>query len=129
MFAPEPSSLNAFIRAEVRFKDGTTGFFDLPRMSKLSLVDRYLKERYRKWAIDNLRSDDYKSYWPAAASYVAREANHNSAVPPVEVSLWRYWTMVENPYKKFVPVGYRIQDEKLEKFKFYTQAIKEEDLK
>lgn len=128
MFAPEPSSINAFIRAEVKFHDGSVRFFDLPRMSQMSLVERFFKERYRKWALDNVRTDDHKAVWPSTARYVARLARDSGGGIPVEVSLWRHWTLIKDPLKEFVPTGYRIPDEKLEKFKFHTQAIREEDL-
>ena len=128
MFAPEPASINAFLRAEVKFTDGTTGFFDLPRMANMNLVERFFKERYRKWAIDNVRSDDHKGFWPATARYVARGVRETTGKTPGEVSLWRHWTIIKDPNLEFVPTGYRIPDEKLEKFKFHTQPIREEDL-
>ncbi len=128
MFAPEPASMNSYLRAEVKFKDGSVGFFDLPRVSKMGLAERFFKERYRKWAIDNVRTDDHKFYWPATARYVARSVHETTAGIPVEISLWRHWTLIKDPTLQFVPTGYRIPDEQLEKFKFHTQAIREADL-
>jgi hypothetical protein len=128
MFAPEPSSINVFLRAEVKFKDGSTGIFDLPRIAKMGLMERFFKERYRKWGMDNIRTDDHKFYWPATARYVARSVHQSTGGVPVEVSLWRHWTMIKDPTLEFVPTGYRIPDEKLEKFKFHTQLIREADL-
>ncbi|MBU6154038.1 MAG: hypothetical protein KGP28_07025 [Bdellovibrionales bacterium] len=128
MFAPEPSSINAFLRAEVRFKDGSVDYHDFPRMSKMSVSERFFKERYRKWAVDNVRTDDHRVYWPAAARYAARRAQEKTGKVPIEVSLWRHWTIIKDPMKEFVPTGYRIPDEKLEKFKFHIQVIREEDL-
>jgi len=128
MFAPEPSSLNGFLRGEVKYQDGSTGFYEFPRMCKLGLMDRFFKERYRKWAIDNVRADSHRADWPATARYVARQANRNPAVPPVEVSLWRHWVMVKDPMVEFVPVGYRVPDEKLETFRFHVEKITPADL-
>jgi hypothetical protein len=128
MFAPEPSRMNAFVRAEVKFKDGSIGFFDLPRLSQLGLFERYFRERYRKWAIDNLRSDSQKQHWPASARFVARQIHESTGGIPVEVSFWRHWILVPNPNEEFVRVGYRVSDERLEKFMFHKQTIREEDL-
>jgi hypothetical protein len=128
MFAPEPSSLNAFVRVEVKYKDGKVRWFDLPRMSELGYVDKYFQERYRKWAVDNIRSDDSRGYWPAAARYLARKANPDPLNPPVEISLWRFWMTIESPDVKFRPVGFRVSEQELQKFKFFTTALKPEDL-
>jgi hypothetical protein len=128
MFAPEPSSINAYLRAEVKFRDGAVRDFELPRMSKMGIVDRFFKERYRKWAVDNVRSDGQKQHWPATARYIARIARQATGEVPVEVSLWRHWTFIKDPNIEFVPTGYRIPDERMEKFKFHTEVIREADL-
>lgn len=127
MFAPEPSNLNAFLRAEVKTTDGRHLRFDFPRMSELDRFDRYLMERYRKWAVDNVRSDNFSAYWPATARFVARKLKEEQGVTAVQVELWRYWTHVEAPDLHFRPFGYRIPESEMERAKFFTLAIHAED--
>jgi len=96
MFAPDPSKLNNYVGAVVTYRDGSKSEWDFPRMEKLGIVDKYFKERYRKYASDNLRLDTRSGLWPDAARYVAR-VNDKPANPPVEVTLVRYWSEVPPP--------------------------------
>lgn len=128
MFAPDPYANNSFIRAEIRYADGTTSWISTPRMIELEKTERYLLERYRKWSDDCIRTDAYSNYWPLAARYFARKAHTTTANPPVEVSLWRFWTPIANPAEKFEPVGYRVPESKMERFRYFTMMIAPEDL-
>jgi len=96
MFAPDPSKLNNYVAAVVTYRDGTSSLWTFPRMEKLGPMDRYLKERYRKYANDNLRLDSNEGIWPDAARYIAR-ANYRPSNPPVTVGLVRYWRFVPPP--------------------------------
>lgn len=116
MFAPDPSRLNNYISATVTYRDGRTSEWDFPRMEKLGIVDKYFKERYRKYASDNLRLDTRSGLWPDAARYVAR-ANDNPADPPVAVELIRHWSEVPppggapNPWSQFTFFKYAVRPE------------------
>ena len=96
MFAPNPSSLNGYVGAQVIFHDGHTALWSFPRMEELGLVDKYFRERYRKYAVDNLRLDTNSVTWPDAARYIAR-LNNSAINPPVAVNLIRYWSTVPPP--------------------------------
>lgn len=96
MFAPEPSKLNSYIGAQIVFRDGRTALWNFPRMENLGIVDKYFKERYRRYANDSLRLDNNARLWPDAARYVAR-LHDSPSNPPVEVSLIRYWSVVPPP--------------------------------
>jgi len=96
MFAPEPSRLNCYVGAQIVYRDGHNSLWTFPRMENLGIVDKYFKERFRKFANDNLRLDTNSALWPDAARYIARL--HNSAAnPPVAVNLIRYWSEVPPP--------------------------------
>jgi hypothetical protein len=97
MFAPDPSKLNNYVGAILTYRDGRTAEWDFPRMENLGYVDRYFKERYRKYANDNLRIDARSALWPDAARYVARLNAADPANPPVEVALVRHWSEVPPP--------------------------------
>jgi hypothetical protein len=96
MFAPDPSKLNNYVGAVITYRDGTSSQWTFPRMEELGAWDRYLKERYRKYANDNLRLDGNAPIWPDAARYIAR-LNNRPGNPPVEVGLVRYWQFVPPP--------------------------------
>lgn len=96
MFAPEPSRLNCYVGAQVVFRDGHSALWTFPRMENLGIVDKYFKERYRRYANDSIRRDDNAADWPDAARYIAR-LNSSPSNPPVAVNLIRYWSVVPPP--------------------------------
>src|SRR5215469_9235794 len=96
MFAPDPSKLNCYLGAQIAFRDGRTALWTFPRMENLGVIDKYFKERYRKYANDNLRLNADAPAWPDAARYIAR-LHYSPANPPVSVSLVRYWSIVPPP--------------------------------
>jgi hypothetical protein len=98
MFAPEPSKLNNYVTATVIYRDGRTSEWAFPRMENLGIVEKYFKERYRKYASDNLRIDTRSGLWPDAARYIAR-ATATASAPPVEVDLVRHWSEVPPPLR------------------------------
>jgi hypothetical protein len=57
MFAPIPKSANAYIEAEVVYRDGSRKTWAFPRMEQLGLAEKYFRERYRKF-IENLPRDE-----------------------------------------------------------------------
>jgi hypothetical protein len=96
MFAPDPSKLNNYVTANVIYRDGRTAQWTFPRMENLGYVDKYFKERYRKYASDNLRLDTHSALWPDAARYVARAVATPSETP-AEIDLVRHWSEVQPP--------------------------------
>jgi hypothetical protein len=96
MFAPEPTKFNSYMEADVIFQDGQKRTWAFPRMEKLGYWKRYRKERYRKFANENLRMDANSALWPDAALRIAR-LNRNAANPPVMVILVRCWSQIPPP--------------------------------
>jgi len=129
MFSPNPSNSNAMVRAEILYQNGSVQFWDLPRMMNLSIRDKYVFERYRKWAVDNIRLDDHEVYWPDSASFIARKANDDPNNPPIKVTLWRLWKDIEDPEIHFRKVGFRVPESELHRHPFYSTSIKPEDLR
>jgi hypothetical protein len=95
MFCPTPGHMNSFLDATVRLADGTTRAWTFPRMRSYNLLERYQKERYRKW-VENIRMDANEIAWADAARFVARRFV-GEASRPVRVSLHRHWAMVPPP--------------------------------
>jgi len=126
MFTPDPLKLNVYVEAEVRFHDGGKRIWGFPRMDKLGLLDRYSKERYRKFANDYLRMDANSALWPDAARYVARDAARAMADPsnpPVMVQLVRYWSQIMPPG----PDG-SYRSEPWTEYRFFTYIVRSGDL-
>jgi hypothetical protein len=95
MFAPDPLRLNLRVDAEITFRDGQTRTWEFPRMDALGFVDRYFKERYRKYATEYLRADNgNEALRPDAARYIAR-LNNQPSNPPVTVTLYRSWSQIQ----------------------------------
>ena len=96
MFAPDPSKLNCYMAAQVVFRDGHSALWTFPRMENLGIIDKYFKERYRRYANDSIRRDANAAAWPDAARCIAR-LNNSLSNPPVAVNLIRYWSEVPPP--------------------------------
>lgn len=124
MFAPDPPMSNIHVDAEITFRNGETRVWKFPRMNELGLVEKYYKERYRKYANDHLRVDDGNSALRVdAARFVAR-LNNQPSNPPVKVALQRSWSDIRPP----APDGvYR--EGPLSTVVFFTYAVTSGDLK
>ena len=123
MFAPDPSKLNNYVSANVIYRDGRIAQWTFPRMETLGYVDKYFKERYRKYACDNLRLDTRSALWPDATRYVARAVATPSETP-VEIDLVRHWSEVQPPG----PHGEELSTPWSE-FTFYRYTVQPGDLR
>jgi hypothetical protein len=85
MFAPNPKSINSYIKAVVFTQDRHMKVWTFPRMEELSFGERYPKERYRKFA-EMLPDQKNEALWPGVAAHVARLFN-NPLDPPDKVVL------------------------------------------
>jgi hypothetical protein len=95
MFAPAPLSLNFRIEAIIQYQDGSTRTWNFPEMAKLSLWERYQKERYRKWA-ERVRLDSSSAIWDDTCRFVAR-LNDTPTNHPTRVILIRHWEQIPPP--------------------------------
>jgi hypothetical protein len=95
MFAPLPAAENAYVQGVVITHDGHLHTWKFPRMEQLSLLERYSKERYRKFQ-ENLPNEKYSAIWPDVARDLARRYNQPDN-PPEIVMLIRYWSSINVP--------------------------------
>lgn len=89
LFGPELRSYNWNNIVLIEFADGTVKIHEMPRMEKLSLVEKFLREKERSILNDRLAFHVYKRFWPPVARYMARANNDTSAGknnPPVKVT-------------------------------------------
>lgn len=107
MFSPNPAQVDYWLDAEVEFADGSKKIHQYPRIKDLSLTQKYIKERYRKYT-ERSANDDPSSRrrFPAFAQRIALEAAHDPKNLPVEVRLRRHWRRILPPGQQ-TPEGYQ----------------------
>ncbi|MBX3097820.1 MAG: hypothetical protein KF812_13275, partial [Fimbriimonadaceae bacterium] len=67
------------------------------RMYDLSIGEKYLKERYRKFT-ERLNGDDFRAKWPHFAQRMAYLAWTDPDNPPEQVNLRRHFKEWVQPY-------------------------------
>jgi hypothetical protein len=87
MFAPDPKSINSYVRAVVITQDRHIKVWNFPRMEELSFWERYRKERYRKFA--EVLPEREEALWPDVAAHLARRFNGQDD-PPYKVLLIQF---------------------------------------
>jgi hypothetical protein len=115
-FAPAPKIINPYLEATIIRHDGSQQVWKFPRMEQLSLLQRYAKERYRKFD-ENLADNKGTDLRPDVARHLARMFA-NAANPPEIIMLIQYWsdiTLDDKPLKHGqVFFVYRVQPGDLE---------------
>jgi hypothetical protein len=120
MFAPIPKAANTYVEAVVIYDDGSRKTWTLPRPQQLGLIERYFRERYRKFA-DNLQVEENEALLPDAARYIAR-LNSTSAKPVKTVILIQRFSFmvarldgsyVAEPWEQHILLGYGVRPEDL----------------
>lgn len=91
MFGPVPPSQDNYVSAKITLANGRVVERNVSVMWKMSLAERYVKERWRKLFNDNLRLDEYKQYWPAVSRWFVREVSREESSAIAKVELWRHW--------------------------------------
>ena len=123
MFAPDPMRNNTYVDAEITYRDGRKHIWSFPQMQELGYYDRYVKERYRKFATERLWVEENSMLWPDAARYVAR-LNAKPSNPPQTVKLVHYWFEIPPP----PPPGEQPSPEHLGRNIFFVYTVKPGDL-
>lgn len=94
VFAPNLRRYNPHATATVTFADGSTQLYEFPRMEKMSLLEKWKREKWRKFDVDNMPWSSASGYHEDVARFVARELYRDSANPPVQVALAVHWAGV-----------------------------------
>ncbi len=93
MFAPNPANTDMYPDADVTLKSGKVLHYDYPRMYSLSRLQKYQKERYRKFfenASDIKSAYLFPVFARAVVNIIAKDPND----PPVKVELKRHQVQV-----------------------------------
>jgi hypothetical protein len=99
MFSPNPASVDLWCDAQVEFKDGTVKRYQYPRVYLLSIPEKYLKERYRKF-FERAHMDDNAYMRPYFAQRIAYLHYKDPKNPPVRVKLFRHSLPIAPPGEK-----------------------------
>jgi hypothetical protein len=118
MFSPSPKRTNSYLEATLVYADGTTDYWTFPRMDRLSLTERYSKERYRKFE-ESLIDERYSDMWPDTARYIARQTRNDSKRPEIIMLVVNSSELVRNadgsfrdlPWQSRVFYRYRVEPE------------------
>ncbi|MDR3691384.1 MAG: hypothetical protein P4L46_18535 [Fimbriimonas sp.] len=122
MFAPDPAQNDTWGDAIVIFRDGSQKYYQYPRMFLLSIPEKHVKERYRKF-FERAGDDKFKFLWPQFGFHIASMFD-NPKNPPVAVKLYRHWRVVMGPgqpqnvdYKSFMFYEYFVDQASLKQFR------------
>jgi hypothetical protein len=116
MFAPNPVQVDLWMDAEVVYKDGTRTIFSYPRMFTEPLVQKYIKERYRK-LYERIDQEKYSFLWSPAAQRIAYLNADNPTNPPLLVNLRRHFQFIKRHETPSAPQAPYTM------YKYYTHVV------
>lgn len=114
MFAPEPANIDFYGDAVVTYRDGTKATWDLPRMEKLPIQIKFLKERYRKY-FERAHDDKFQYLFQPLCERIAELCDKYPDNPPVRVAVYRHWIKISDPGQ--------VQPKQYDGFNYYTGEI------
>lgn len=94
MFSPDPRTNDICVEVVFVDRDGTRRPWMLTDMVAMDYVDRWRKDRWRKYCNDHLRLDDGRHFWQPFAAYCVRRLRE-SGHDPVRIELVRWWRPCE----------------------------------
>jgi hypothetical protein len=97
MFSPDPAQEDIWVDAEITYRDKTVKRYQYPRMFLLSIPDKFVKERFRKF-YERVNSQETTYFWAPFAQRIAY-LNDDPNNPPVTVAIKRHWLRIEPPGK------------------------------
>lgn len=97
LFAPEPRSIDVHVTAEVTFADGRTTTVNLSKMDEYGFLERFQRNRWRKFFNDHVRLDRNGAMWEPVARNIARNFENHGKSRPNSIVLVRYWRLVRKP--------------------------------
>jgi hypothetical protein len=120
MFSPSPKRDNDYLEAMLVYTDGTTDYLQFPRMDRLSLSERYSKERYRKFE-ETLTDDKFSDIWPDVARYIARHPPNGSKHPEMIMLIANWSYLARNVDGSFTDLPWQSRV-------FYRYHVEPEDI-
>jgi hypothetical protein len=94
MFSPDPRTDDVCVEVAFTDADGTSDRRMLTDMVAMGTLDRWRKDRWRKYCNDHLRLDAEQHLWRPFAEYAVRQLRLEGH-DPVAVELVRWWRPCE----------------------------------
>jgi hypothetical protein len=101
VFAPNPATNNSHITATVMYEDGSIRIYPLMRIERVSLLEKLIRERHRKFLEDNIPQPANIRLLDDVARFVARQCNDvkptengKPALKPKIVTLIYFWSEI-----------------------------------
>ena len=98
MFSPDPRPEDVCVEVAFTDRDGTRDRRMLTDMLAMGFVERWQKDRWRKYFNDHLRLDDERALWQPFAEYAARRLCAEGR-DPATIELVRWWRPSERPVR------------------------------
>lgn len=86
LYGPDLREYNFHTTAVIQFVDGTCKLYEFPRMDRLSVGEKFVREKERSLFAQMLPNGQNKKFYPAVCRYLAR-ANADPQNPPVKVTV------------------------------------------
>ncbi len=96
MFAPDPSQVDYYGTATVKYLDGSEKEFKYARMFEMDFWTKYLNERRRKH-FERVHLEVNNAGWPRFAQRIAALMAEDPKNPPTEVVLHRHFQQLQRP--------------------------------
>lgn len=122
MYSPNPSKTNVYLTAKVHFDDGTSDFYEFPRVDRMNIIEKYSGgERFRVMT-ESIRVDKNQFLWKDASKFALRKlrSKHFTKIP-MKVELYRHWNMTPSPEETFRP--HLSKSRNFNSFNFYTYEV------
>jgi hypothetical protein len=123
MFAANPTRMNIYISARVKFEDGIEDEYIFPDSSRMSLGEKYRRgERFRKLISETISREENRFMWPDVAKFSLRKLRkrHFTRIP-VRVELFQHWRKTPDLKQEFIP--HLTKFKLYSTFKFYTHEV------
>jgi hypothetical protein len=122
MFSPNPRNVNLNYVALITYADGSVKLWQFPRMEHLNIIDKMIKERYRKFINDHVSNESEKMIWPDVARHLAYINNSNPNNPPKVISLRSFISEIPD-------LETNNKRKETESYTFFVYKVMPEDLK
>lgn len=90
MFSPDPRTADICVEMRCTNRDGTNDRRMLSDMIAMGFLERWQKDRWRKYFNDHLRLDAERRLWQPFAEYAVRRLREEGE-NPVTIELVRWW--------------------------------------
>ena len=98
VFAPDPRRQSLWLKARIRYDDGSTSMWELPTADPV--VGHLWDYRWRKW-MEYVTNEQYRSVWQPAAEWLAREHDADGRRPVRVTLIRRFMDLLPPGYQQF----------------------------